>query len=79
MPKIISGTVELLNQASGWILILAPIIGSLFGGYHALRKSASDDDMEIQKHQKMIKNAVVGVVVAISISGIVKFVSGFYS
>lgn len=78
MPTIISGTIELLNAASGWILILAPIVGGLFGGYHALRKSASDDDMEIQKHQKMIKNAVIGTVIALSISGIVKFVSGFY-
>lgn len=78
MPKIISGTVALINTASGWILILAPVVGGLFGGYHAIRKSASDDDMEIQKHQKMIKNSVTGVVLALSISGIIKFVSGFY-
>lgn len=78
MPTIISGTIALLNAASGWVLILAPIVGGLFGGYHAIRKSASDDDMEIAKHDKRIKNAVFGVILALSISGIVKFVAGYY-
>lgn len=78
MPTIISGTINLLKAASTWVTIIAPIVGGLFGGYHAIRKSMSEDDMAIQKHQKMIKNAVVGTVIAISISGIITFVSSYY-
>lgn len=79
MPTIVSGTIALLNSASGWITIIAPILGGLFGGYHALMKSKAEDDMEIAKHQKMIKNAIVGTVIAMTISGTVTFVTSFYS
>lgn len=78
-PKIISGTIELVNTASTWVLVLAPIVGGLFGGYHAIRKSTCEDDMEIKKHEKMIKNSVIGVILALSVSGIISFVSGYYS
>ncbi len=78
MPTIISGTIALLNAASKWILLIAPLTGSVFGGYHAIKKSTSDDDMEIKKHEKMIKNAIVGVVVAMTVSGIITFVTGYY-
>lgn len=78
MPTIISGTVSLLNAATGWITVIAPIVGGLFAGYHAIRKSMSDDDMAIQKHQKMIKNAVIGTVIAMTASGIITFVTGYY-
>ena len=56
MPSIISGTISLLNAAAGWITVIAPIVGGLFGGYHAIMKSKADDEMEIAKHQKMIKS-----------------------
>ena len=78
-PKIISGTIELVNAATSWLLILAPITGALFGMYHAIRKSMSDDETEIKRHSKMIKNAVIGVIIALCLSGIINFVSGFYS
>lgn len=79
MPRIISGTVSLLNTASGWITVIAPIVGGLFGGYHAIMKSKADDEMEIAKHSKMIKNAVVGTVLAMTITGTITFITGFYS
>lgn len=79
MPRIISGTVSLLNTASGWITVIAPIVGGLFGGYHAIMKSKADDEMEISKHSKMIKNAVVGTVLAMTITGTITFITGFYS
>lgn len=78
-PQIITGTINLVNTASTWVMVISPIVGALFGGYHAIRKSTCDDDMEIKKHEKMIKNAITGVVIALSISGIVTFVSGYYS
>lgn len=78
MPTIVSGTISLLNQVAGWIIVLAPLCGGVFGGIHAIKKASSDDDMAIQKHQKMIKNAVTGTIVAMSITGIIKFVCGFY-
>lgn len=78
MPSIVSGTISLLNAASGWITVIAPIVGGLFGGYHAIMKAKADDEMEIAKHQKMIKNAIVGTVVAMTITGTITFVTGFY-
>lgn len=77
-PSIISGTISLLNSASGWITIIAPIVGGLFGGYHAIRKSHAEDDTEIKKHEKMIKNAIVGTVIAMTITGTITFVTSFY-
>lgn len=79
MPQIIQGTLTLLNTAFGWLAILAPVVGGLFGGYHAIRKSMSDDEMAIAKHQKMIKNAIIGTVIAMTIGGTITFVTGFYS
>ena len=78
MPTIISGTLALLNAASGWITVLAPVVGGVFGGYHAIMKSRADDEMEIAKHQKMIKNAIIGTVVAMTITGTITFVTSFY-
>ena len=78
MPSIISGTISLLNAAAGWITVIDPIEGGLFGGYHAIMKSKADDEMEIAKHQKMIKNAVVGTVIAMTITGTITFVTSFY-
>jgi hypothetical protein len=77
-PKIVSGTVKLINAVSGWLLILAPLTGAAFGIFHAIKKSSAEDDMAIAKHQKMIHNSITGVIWAMTISGLITVISSYY-
>ena len=71
------GTVNLLNDVSGWLLIIAPIVTAVFIGYYLIRKTASDE-MDARRWDSRIKTAIIcciGVVVA---SGLITTITGYF-
>lgn len=77
-PIIISGTINLFNAAKGWINLLIPVCGGVFVGFHSWQKSMSDDESMIAKHNKMIKNTIIGCIMAMAAVNLISFVLSFY-
>lgn len=78
-PKIITGTVDLLTSATGWLALLIPPGAGLFLGYHAWQKSLTDDHAVIAEKNKMMKNVLIGAVIAETATGLARVILGFYS
>lgn len=75
--KLATGTTNLINDLTNWLLIVAPILTVLLVGYYLLRKSASDE-MDSKRWDTRIKIALIcciGVVVA---SGLITIIIGYY-
>lgn len=77
-PILYSGTLKLLDTVSGYLLIIAPISGTLYGIYQAIRKGIAEEEPEIKKREKLIKNTIFATILALCIGGLVKFVCSFY-
>lgn len=77
-PKIVSGTVNLLQNATTWLAILIPLGAGLFLGFHAFMKSISDDQAVIAEKNKMMKNVLIGAVIATTASGLASFILNYY-
>jgi hypothetical protein len=77
-PKIVTGTVNLFKAASGWLLLIIPVGAGLFVGFHALQKSLTDDQAVIAEKNKLIKNTVIGAIIAETASGLITVILGFY-
>jgi hypothetical protein len=78
-PKIVSGTLNLFAAASGWLLLIIPVGAGLFVGYHALQKSLTDDQAVIAEKNKLIKNTVIGAIIAECADGLITVILGFYA
>lgn len=75
--KLATGTTNLINDLTNWLLVLAPVLTVLLVGYYLLRKSASDE-MDSKRWDSRIKVALIcciGVVVA---SGLITIIIGYY-
>ena len=75
--KLATGTTNLINDLTNWLLVLAPVLTVLLVGYYLLRKSASDE-MDSKRWDTRIKVALIcciGVVVA---SGLITVIIGYY-
>lgn len=75
--KLATGTTNLINDLTNWLMILAPVLTVLLVGYYLLRKSASDE-MDSKRWDTRIKVALIcciGVVVA---SGLITVIIGYY-
>ena len=72
-----TGTKNLINDLTNWLMILAPVLTVCLVGYYLLRKSASDE-MDSKRWDTRIKVSLiccVGVVVA---SGLINVLIGYY-
>lgn len=78
-PKIVSGTVSLFQSVSTWLLLIIPVGAGAFAGYHALQKSLTDDQAVIAEKNKLIKNTIIGAIIAETADGLVTTVLSFYS
>ena len=75
---IIGGVTKLLNDALGWLSGLIPLGCALFLGFHAFKKTMSDDQAMIADCNKKMKNTLISGVVAVSAVLIVKFLLSTY-
>lgn len=73
-----TGTMKLLNDSSKALMILAPIVGAVLGGFFFMRKGAADE-MDQKTWQKRINNTLVAVIGAELISVAINLISSYYT
>ncbi|SFR77584.1 hypothetical protein [Anaeromicropila populeti] len=75
--KLATGTVNLINDLSNWLLILVPSIGLTCALYFFIRKSAANEQEQHQwdKRLKITFGCIVGGTVA---SAMISTITGYY-
>lgn len=75
--KIATGTEKLINDLTTWLLIIAPIAGTVCIIYFAIRRGAADEQ-EQKQWDNRIKTAIISVLLAVLASVIIKIIVGYY-
>lgn len=78
MP-FVNNALNLLNDATTWILMLIPAAATLMLGYQALMKQFTDDEAMIAKHNRAMKNILIGAAIGVSCIGIVKAFLAYFN
>lgn len=79
-PKLVSGTLQLLNDATKWLLILVPVSTAFKAGWHYwLKQLKEGDPAEAAQEAKAAKNAIIAGIIITSIVGLVKVLLSYYS
>lgn len=76
--KIASGLTNLLNDASTWLMGLAPVAGIVFVAYFFIRKTGADEQDQ-KKWADRIKMAIICSVGALVAGVIINTLSGYFS
>jgi len=74
---LVTGTQNLITDATNWALVVTPILTALLVVYYLIRKSAADE-MDGKRWDSRVRIALfccVGVVVA---SGLINVIIGYY-
>lgn len=78
-PGIVTGTKNLLEAATTWLLILIPAGCATMIGWHAFVKQMNEGDpAQAAIHNRAMKNALIAGAIGISAVGIVKAFLSFY-
>jgi uncharacterized membrane protein len=78
-PRIVTGTVNLFRAITGWLLLIIPVGAGAFVAFHALQKSMTEDQAVIAEKNKLIKNTIIGAIIAECADGLVTVILSFYS
>lgn len=76
--KLATGTEELINDLTVWLMILAPIVGIVLTIYFFIRRSAADE-MDQKKWNNRITTAIISVVGAVLTAATLNLIVGYYS
>lgn len=76
--KLATGTTNLINDLTNWLLILAPVTAVLLIGYYLLRKSASDE-MDSKRWDTRIKVTIICTIGVVVASGLITMIIGYYN
>lgn len=72
-PQIVTGAVNLLNDATSWLLGIIPAGTGAAIGYHALMKQMNDGDPATAAgHNRAMRNVLIGGAIGESAVGITK-------
>jgi hypothetical protein len=77
-PKLVSGTVDLFDDILSWLLLIIPGGMAIMLAYHAFTRSMADDPATIAEKNKLMKNVVIGGLLAFSASGLIKIILAYY-
>ena len=79
-PGIVTGTKDLLEAATNWLLLLIPAGCGCVIAWHAFVKQMNEGDpAQAAIHNRAMKNALVAGAIGMSAVGIVKAVLAFYT
>lgn len=73
----VTGTMKFLNDATGVLLIAAPVIGVICIMYFAIRHGAADE-MDQKKWKQRIIVAAVSVLIAVLASALINTLTSYY-
>lgn len=77
-PKIVEGTLALIRAATGWLTLIIGAGSGLYLGFLAISKGMTDDQGVIAEKNKLMKNTVKSAVIAVSATGLITLILGFY-
>lgn len=75
--KLAKGTEKLIQDATTWLMILAPIVAILLIIYFCIRRSAADE-MDQKKWNNRITVAIVSCIGAVLTSATLNLIIGYY-
>lgn len=75
--KIATGTTQLVDDATSWLLIIAPSVSALLIIYYLIRKGMSDE-MEHKKWNSRIVVTIVSCIGAVVASVLINLLVGYY-
>lgn len=79
-PQIVTGAVNLLNDATSWLLGIIPAGSGAAIGYHALMKQMSldGDPSTAAVHNRAMRNVLIGGAIGESAVGITKVFLSYF-
>ena len=75
--KLAEGTKKLVEDATAWMLVLAPIAAALCIIYFCIRRSAADE-MDVKKWNNRIVAAIVSCIGAVVASATLNVLMGYF-
>lgn len=75
--KIATGTQKLIQDATTWLMVLAPVVAGLLIIYFCIRRSAADE-MDQKKWNNRIVVAIVSCIGAVLGSATLNIIIGYY-
>ena len=78
-PAIVTNSIRLITDATGWLMLLIPLVAALMVGFWSFQKSMSDDQAQTADLNKKIKTTIISGAIGVSASGLVNFILGYFS
>ena len=75
--QIAKGTEKLIQDATTWLMVLAPVVAGLLIIYFCIRRSAADE-MDQKKWNNRIEVAIVSCIGAVLGSATLNIIIGYY-
>ncbi|MGE7828545.1 hypothetical protein [Paenibacillus sp. NPDC093718] len=77
-PKIVSGGIELVKAATGWLMLLIPVTAVCMFVWHAWMKSLADGEGgQVAERNKKMKNVIIYSAIALGGTGLVNLLLGY--
>lgn len=76
--KLATGTQKMIQDATTWLMVLAPIVAGMLIIYFCIRRAAADE-MDIKKWNNRIVAAVVSCIGAVLGSATLNVIIGYYN
>lgn len=76
--KLATGTTQLINDVTTWLMVLAPVLAGMMIIYYCIRRSAADE-MEQKQWTNRITAAVVSCIGAIIGSATLQIIVAYYT
>ncbi|MFQ9249250.1 MAG: hypothetical protein ACLR3R_18535 [Clostridium paraputrificum] len=67
--------INYLNTLSGYLVLIITGGGIFSCGVFALRMISAEDEAEIKKYKKNLKNVIKGIVIGITVTGLINYIS----
>lgn len=76
--SLATGTTNLLNDISSWLIGISLIVGAVMIAYSAIRYGAADNVQDKEEYKKKIKVSIIATIIATIGSSLLKLLVGYY-
>lgn len=79
MPNVVSGAINILKAASGWMTTLIPLAGGVMVGYHAIMKNLAGGDYQVvEQHNRAMRQVIIATIIGAAASGLITWLLGYF-